>query len=131
MRAGTADEPLTGPPVSSHSCDPFEVALLPAHVPATLDALPEEDRLEAAERYLRPSGWTRSASRQRAGLRASQSRRLSPRPDGALSPPPDRGDAGLARAGLPAPGTRGLGGRGAEGAEEPSGLRDGARRRGR
>lgn len=95
MRAGTADEPLTGPPVSSHSCDPFEVALLPAHVPATLDALPEEDRLEAAERYLRPSGWTRSASRQRAGLRASQSRRLSPRPDGALSPPPDRGDAGF------------------------------------
>ncbi|XP_070363608.1 cilia- and flagella-associated protein 221 isoform X2 [Equus asinus] len=44
--------PETSKVETTQSCDPFEVALLPAHVPATLDALPEEDRLEAAEREL-------------------------------------------------------------------------------
>uniref|UniRef100_A0A9L0JMT2 Cilia and flagella associated protein 221 n=1 Tax=Equus asinus TaxID=9793 RepID=A0A9L0JMT2_EQUAS len=44
--------PETSKVETTQSCDPFAVALLPAHVPATLDALPEEDRLEAAEREL-------------------------------------------------------------------------------
>lgn len=34
-----------------HSCDSFNLVMLPENVPAVLHALPEEDRLETAERY--------------------------------------------------------------------------------
>lgn len=36
---------------SSHSCDFLSSVLLPVDVPAILSALPEEDRLDAVERY--------------------------------------------------------------------------------
>ncbi|KAM8928095.1 cilia- and flagella-associated protein 221 isoform 3-T4 [Lycaon pictus] len=37
---------------TTQSCDSFNLAMLPKNVPALLDALPEEDRLETAEREL-------------------------------------------------------------------------------
>ncbi|XP_027443862.1 cilia- and flagella-associated protein 221 isoform X2 [Zalophus californianus] len=44
--------PETSKTETTQSCDSFNLVMLPKNVPALLDALPEEDRLETAEREL-------------------------------------------------------------------------------
>ncbi|XP_022354640.1 cilia- and flagella-associated protein 221 isoform X2 [Enhydra lutris kenyoni] len=44
--------PETSKTETAQSCDSFNLVMLPKNVPAILDALPEEDRLETAEREL-------------------------------------------------------------------------------
>ncbi|XP_059250428.1 cilia- and flagella-associated protein 221 isoform X2 [Mustela nigripes] len=44
--------PETSKTETAQSCDSFNLVMLPENVPAVLDALPEEDRLETAEREL-------------------------------------------------------------------------------
>ncbi|KAK2504698.1 hypothetical protein MC885_016428, partial [Smutsia gigantea] len=44
--------PETSKTEKTQSCDSFNLVMLPVNVPAILDALPEEDRLETVEREL-------------------------------------------------------------------------------